>query len=185
MRVVTDGAHNKRLSGQSSPLFSHQVLSDSATPWTATRQASLSFTIFHSLLKLMFIESMLPSNHLILCCPLLFLPSIFPSIRICSSESTLCIRGPKFWSFSSSVNSSKEYSGWISFRIEWFGLPTVQETLKSFFQHHNLKATILQCSALFMVQLSHLCMTIGKNIALIIHMFVCQRSDVSAFQYVV
>ena len=136
------------------------------TLWTAAYQASLSFTISQSLLKLMSIESMMPSKCLILCCPLLLLPSVFPSIKILSSELALHIRWPKDWGFSFSISPSNEYSGLISFRIDWFDLLAVQETLKSFIQHHSSKASILQCSAFFMVQLSHPYMTTGKTIAL-------------------
>ena len=121
------------------------------TPWTATCQASLSFTIFWSLLKLMSIETVMPSNHIILCHPLLFLPSIFPSIKVFSNESVLRIRWPKYWSFSFSISSSHEYSGLISFRIDWFDLLAVQGTLKSLLQHHSSKASILWHSAFFMV----------------------------------
>ena len=120
------------------------------TPWTAARQASLSITNSQSLLKLMFIESVMLSN-LILCRPLLLRPSIFPSIRVCSNESVLQIRWPKYWSFS--ISPSNEYSGLISFRIDWLDLLAVQGTLKSLLQHHSSKASILQCSAFFMVQL--------------------------------
>ena len=116
----------------------------------------------------MSIESVMPSNHLILCCPLLLLPSVFPSIRVFSSGSALCIRWPKYWSFSFSIGPSNEYSGLISFRMDWFDLLAVQGTLKSLLQHHSLKASILQCSAFFMVQLSHLYITTGKAIALTI-----------------
>ena len=136
-----------------------------AIPRTAVRQASLSFTISRSLLKLMSIVSVMPSNHLILCCLLLLLPSIFPSIRVFSNESALCIRWPKYWSFSFSISPSSEYSGLISFRIDWFGL-VVQGTLKSLFQHHSTKTSILRRSAFFIVQLSHPYMTTGKTIAL-------------------
>ena len=115
--------------------FNRSVGSDSATPWAAARQASLSITNSQSLLKLMSIESVMPSNHLILCRPLLLLPSIFPSIRVFSSESALHIRWPKYWSFSFSSSPSSEYSGLISFRIDWFGLLAVQGTLKSLLQH--------------------------------------------------
>ena len=118
------------------------------------------------LLKLMSIESMMPSNHLILCRPLLLLPSVFPSIRVFSNESALCIRWPKYWSFSFSISPSNEYSGLISFRIDWFELLAVQGTLKSLLQHHSSKASILRCSASFMVQLSHAYMTTVKIIAL-------------------
>ena len=117
-----------------------------ATPWTAAHQASLSFTISQSLLKLMSIESGMPSNHLIFYYPLLLLPSIFPSIRIFSSELALRIRWPKYWSFSFSISPSSEYSGLISFRIDWFDLLAVQGTLKSLLQHHISKAPILWCS---------------------------------------
>ena len=127
------------------------VVSDSATPWTAACQASRSFTIFSSLLKLMSIESVMPSNHLILCHPLLFLPSIFPSIRVFSNESVLHIRWPKYWSFSFSISPSSEYSGLISFRTDWFELLAVQGTLKSLLYYHNSKASILRHSAFFLV----------------------------------
>ena len=136
----------------------------SATPWTATRQASLSITNSRSLLKLKSIESVVPSNHLILCHPLLLLPSIFPSIRVFSNESVLHIRWPNFINFS--ISPSDEYSGLISFRIHWFDHLAVQRTLKSLLQHHSSKASILQRSAFFMVQLSHPYMTTGKTIAL-------------------
>ena len=136
------------------------------TPWTAARQRSLSFTISWSLLKLMSIELMMPPNHLILCCPLLLLPSIFPSIRVFSSETALHIRWPKYWSFSFRISPSYEYSRLISCRIIWFDLFAVQGTLKSLLQHPNLKASILRCSVFFMVQLSHSYMTTGKTIAL-------------------
>ena len=125
------------------------------TPWTAACQASLSFTISQSLLKLMSIESVIPSNHLILCHPLFLLPSIFSSIRVFSSESALLIRGPKYWSFSFSISPSNEYSGLISFRMDWLELLAVQGTLKSVLQHHNSKESVLQLSAFFIVQLSH------------------------------
>ena len=137
-----------------------------ATPWTAAHQASLSITNFWSLLKPMSIESVMPSNHLILCRPLFLPPSIFPSIRIFSSESFLHIRWPKCWSFSFSISPSNEYSGLISFRIDWFDLLTVQGTLKSLLQHHSSKASVLRCSPFFMVLLSHPYMTTGKTIAL-------------------
>ena len=152
-------------------LLSYSVVSDSATPWTAARQASLSFTISQSLLKLMSIESVIPSNHLIFCHPLL-LPSIFPSIRVFSNDSALCIRWPKYWSFSSSISPSNEYSGLISFRMDWFDLCAVQGTLKSLLQHHSSKASILWSSAFFIVQLSHPHMTTGKTIALTRQTFV-------------
>ena len=132
------------------------------TPQTAACQASLSFTISLSLLKLMSIESVMPSNHLILCCPLL-LPSIFPNIRVFSNESALQIRWPKYWSFSFSISPSNEYLELISFRIDWFVLLAVQGTLKSLLQLHSSKASILWCSAFFIVQLSHPYMTTGKT----------------------
>ena len=137
-----------------------------ATPWTAACQAILSITNSWSLLKLTSIESVIPSNHLILCQPLLLPPSIFPSNRVFSNESVLSIRWPKDWSFSFIINPSNEYSGLISFRIDWLDLLAGQGTLKSLFQHHRSKVSILQCSAFFMVQLSHPYMTIGKTIAL-------------------
>ena len=129
-----------------------------AIPWTAPCQASLSITNSRSLLKLISIESVMPSNHFILCGPLLLPPSIFPSIRVFSNESVFHIRWPKYWSFSFSVSSSDEYSGLISFRIDWLDLLSVQETLKSLLQHHSSKASILRHSAFIMVQLSHLYM---------------------------
>ena len=138
-------------------------MSDSATPYTAAHQASLSITNFRSLLKLMSIELVMPSNHLILWHTLLLLPSIFPSIRVFSNDSFLHIRWSEYWSFS--ISPSKEYSGLISFRIDWFNL-TVQGTLKSLLQHHHSKVSILQHSAFFTVQLSHPYMTTGKTIAL-------------------
>ena len=122
-------------------------MSDSATSGTAARQASLPFTISRSLLKLMSIELMMPSYHLILCCPLLLLPSVFPIIRVFSNELALRIKWPKYWNFSFSISPSNEYSGSISFRINWFGLLAVQGTLKSLLQHHSLKTSILWCSA--------------------------------------
>ena len=137
-----------------------------AIQWTAARQTSLSITNSWSLLKFMLIESVMPSNHLILCRPLLLLPSIFPSIRVFSDESVLCIRWPKYWSFSFRTSPSNEYSGLISFRMDWLDLLEVQGTLKSLLQHHSSKASILQCSAFFIVQLSHSYMMTGKTIAL-------------------
>ena len=128
-------------------------------------------SIFPSI-RVFSIESVEPSNHLILCHPLLLLPSIFPSIRVFSNESALCIRWPKYWSFSFSISPSKEYSGFISFRIDWFDLPAVQGTLKHLLQHHSSKASILWHSAFFMVQLSHPYMTTGKTIALTRWIFV-------------
>ena len=149
---------------QSVQLLSHVWLLE--TPWTAARQASLSITNSGSLLGLISIESVMPSNHLILCRTPLLLPSIFLNIRVFSNESVLCIRWPKYWSFSFSINPSNEYSGLISLRIDWFALLAVQGTLKSLLQNHNPKASILRCSAFFMVQLSHLYMTTGKTIFL-------------------
>ena len=137
-----------------------------ATRWTAAHQASLSFTTSQSLLKLMCIELVMPFNHLVLCGPLLLPPSIFPSIRVFSNESAVCIRWLKYWSFSFSINSSSEYSGLIPLRLDWFDLLAVQGTLKSLLQHRSSKASILQCSAFYMVQLSHPYMTTGKTIAL-------------------
>ena len=142
------------------------------TPWTAAQQTSLSITNYRSLLKLMSIALVMPSNHLILCCPLLLPPSIFPSIRVFSNESVLCIRWPKYWSFSFNISPSNEYSGLISFRMDWLDLLAVQGTLKSFLQHHSSKASILQRSAFFIVQLSHPYMTTGKTIALTRRAFV-------------
>ena len=126
-----------------------------ATPWTAAHQASLSLTNSQSSPKLMSIESVMSSNHLILCRPLLLPPSIFPSIRVFSNELVLPIRWPKYWSFSFSISPSNKYSGWISFRMDWLDLLAVQGTLKSLLQHHSSKASILRCSAFFTVQLSH------------------------------
>ena len=136
-----------------------------ATPWTAACQVSLSITNFWSLLRLKSIEPMMSSNHLILCCPLLLLPSIFPSIRVFSNESALGIRWPKYWSFSFNISPFNEYSRLISFTIDWLDLLAVQGTLKSLLQHHSSKASILQCSTFYMVQLSYPCMTTGKTIA--------------------
>ena len=146
-------------------------------PWTAACQASLSITNNWSLLKLMTIESVMPSSHLILCRPLLLPLSIFPSIRVFSNESALHIRWPKYWNFSFNISPSNEYSQLISFRIDWLDLLAVQGTLKSLLQHHSPKASILQRSAFFIVQLSHLYVTIGKTIAL---MDLCWQSNISA-----
>ena len=141
------------------------------TPWTTAHQASLFITNSQSLLKLMPIKLVMPSNYLILCRPLL-LPSIFPSIRVFSNESILHIRRPKYWSFSFSISPSNEYSGLICFRMDWFDLLAVQETLKSLLQHHSSKASVLWHSAFFMFQLSHPFMTTGKTIALTRQTFV-------------
>ena len=139
--------------------FSCSVMSNSETPWTAADQAFLSITNTQSLLKLMSITSVILLNHLILSCPRLLPPSIFPSIRFFSNESALRIRWPKYWSFSFSISPTSEYSGLISFRMNWLDLPAVQGTFKSLLQHHSSKASILQHSAFFTVQLSHPCMT--------------------------
>ena len=136
-------------------------------------RASLFFTISWNLLKLLSIESVMPSNHLVLCCPLL-LPSILPSIRVFSNEPALRIRHPNYWSFSFSISPSNEYSGLISFRTDWLDLLAVQGTLKSLLQHHSSKASVLQHSAFFMVQLSHPYMTTGKTVALTIWNFVAK-----------
>ena len=143
-----------------------------AAPWTAAHQAFLSFTIFWSLLKLMFIESVMPSNHLILCYPLLFPPSIIPSIGVFSKESVLCIMWPKYWSLSFNISPFNEHPGLISFRMDWLDLLAVQRTLKSLLQHHSSKSSVLRRSAFFIVQLSHPYMTTGKTIALTIWAFV-------------
>ena len=143
-----------------------------ATPWTAACQACLSIVNSWSLLKLMSIESVMPSNHLLLCRPLLLPPSIFPSIRIFSNTSVLHIRWLKYWSFNFSISPSNKCSGLISFRMYWLNLLAVQGTLKSLLQHHSSKASILQCSAFFIVQLSHPYMTTGKTIALTRRAFV-------------
>jgi len=147
-------------------------MSDSVTPWTAADQASLSITNSQSLPKLMAIESVMPSNHLIFCHPLLLLPSIIPSIRVFSNESVLHIRWPKYWSFSFNISPSNEHSGLISLRMHWFDLLAVQGTFKSLLQHHSSKASILWCSAFFIVQLSHPYRTTGKTIALTRRIFV-------------
>ena len=136
------------------------------TPWTAARQASLSIPISQNLHKLMSIKSVMPSNHLIFCHPFLLLPSMFPSIKVFANESVLPIRVPKYWNFSFSISPSNDYSGLISFRIEWLDLLAVQGTLKSLLQHHSSKASILWPSAFFIVPLSHPYMTTGKTIAL-------------------
>ena len=143
-----------------------------ATPWIAARQASLSITISRSSFKLTSIESVMPSSHLILCRPLLPLPPVPPSIRVFSNESALHMRWPKYWSFSFNISSSKEHPGLISFRMDWLGLLAVQGTLKSLFQNHSSKASILGHSAFFTVQLSHPYMTTGKAIALTRQTFV-------------
>ena len=162
--------------------FSHVWLF--TTPWAAAHQASLSITNSRSLLKLISIQSVMPGNHLILCYPLLLLPSIFPSIRVFSNESILCIRWPKYWSFSFNIRPSNEHSRLISFRMDWLDLLAVQGTLRSLLQHHSSKASILLHSAFFIVQLSHPYMTTGKTIALI-KMDFSWQSNVSDFEYAV
>ena len=142
------------------------------TPWTAACQASLSITNCQGLFKLISNVSVMPLNHLILCHPLLLLPSVFPSMRVFSNESVLCIRWPKYWSFSFSISPSNEYSGLISFRMYWLDLLTVQGILKSPLQHHSTKSSILWCSAFFIVQLSHPYMATGKTITLTRQTFV-------------
>ena len=149
-----------------------------ATPWTAAHQASMSFTISWSLSKFNSIESVMLSNYLILCHLILLLPSVFLSITVFSNEWAVCIRWPKYWSFS--IRPSDEYSGLISFKDDWFDLLAVQETLKSLFQHHSLKALILQCSTFFMVQLSHSVHDYWKDYNLD-YMDLCQQSDVFDF----
>ena len=150
-----------RVQSSSVQLLSHVWLS--ATPWTAAYHAFLSITNSQSLLKLVSIESVLPPNHLILCCPLLLQPSVFPSIWVFSSESVICIRWPKYWSFSFNISLSSEYSGLIYFRMDWFDLLAIQGTLKSLFQHHSSKPSILSHSAFFILQLSHPYMSTGKT----------------------
>ena len=152
----------------SSVQFSGSVVSDSATPWTAAHQASLSITNSRSPPKSMSIESVIPSNHLILCYPLLLLPSIPPGIRAFSNESALHIRWPKYWSFRFSIRPFNEHPGLISFRMDWLDLLAVQGTFRSLLQHHSSKASILRCSAFFIVQLSHPYMTTGKTLQMII-----------------
>ena len=152
--------------------FSHSVMSNSVTPWTAALQASLSITNFQSVLKLMSIALVMPSNHLIFCWPLLLLPSIFPSIMVFSNESALRIRWPNYWSFSFNSSPSNKHPGLISFRMDWLDLLAVQGTLKSILQHQSSKASILRCSAFITVQLLHPYMTTGKTIALTRRTFV-------------
>ena len=158
-------------------LLSHVQLF--VTPWTATHQAFPSITHSRSLLKLMSIESVMPSNHLILCHPLLLLPSIFPSIRVFSNELVLRIRGPKYWSFSFSISPSNEYSGLISFRVDWLDLPAVQGTIESLLQHHKSKASILRRSVFLTVQLTSI-QNYWKNNSFDLMEF-CWQSNVSAF----
>ena len=156
---------------------SHSVVSDSVTPWTAVRQASLSFIISWNLLKLMSIESVIPSNHPTFCCP--FLPSVFPSIRVFSNELALHIRWPNYWSFS--ISASNEYSGLISFRFDWFDLLAVQGNVKSLLQHHSSKTSILWHSDVFIIQLTHSYMATGQTIALTIWAF-AGKVNVSTFK---
>ena len=162
----------KKLSFQFSSVHSLSCVRLFVTPWTAARQASLPIINSQSLLKLMSIELVMPSNHLILCHTLLLLPSFFPSIRVFSNESVLPIRWPKYWSFSFSISPSNAYSGLVCFRTHWLDLLAVQGALKSLLQHHSSKASILRCSTFFIVQLSHPYMTTGKTIALTRWMFV-------------
>ena len=146
--------------------FSCSVVSDSATPWTAARRASLSITNSQSLLKLMSNASVMPSNHLILYCPLSSHLHFFPSIKVFSNDSVLCLRWPKYWSFSFRISPSNEYSGLISLKMDWMELLAVQGNLKSLPQHHSSKASILKHSAFHIVQLSHPCMNTGKTVTL-------------------
>ena len=152
--------------------FSRSAMSDSVTPWTAASQDSLSITNSQSLLKLMSVKSVMPSNHSILCHPLFLLPSIFPNIGVFSNESALGIRWPKYWSFSFDISPSNEHPGLISFRMDWLDLLAVQGTLNSLLQHHSSKVSIFWHSAFFAVQLSHPYMTTGKTIALTRQTFV-------------
>jgi len=161
-------------------LFSHSVMSNSLQP-----SGLHTFTISWSLLRLMSIKSVMPSNHLVLCHLLLFLPSIFPSIRVFSNESSLHMRWPKYWSFSFNISPSNEYSGLISFRTDWFDLLAVQGPLKSLLHHHSSKSSILWCSAFFIIQFSHPYMTSGKPIALTIWTFVIKVMSLLRSIYVV
>ena len=171
-KYVMGGSYSWILSDQiRSDQISCSVMSDSATPWITARQASLSITKSRSSPRLMSIESVMPSSHLILCRPLLLLPPIPPSVRVFSNESTLHMRQPKYWSFSFSIIPCKEIPGLI-FRMDWLDLLAVQGTLKSLLQHHSSKASILRCSAFFTVQLSHPYMTTGETIALTRQTFV-------------
>ena len=160
--------------GKGQSVQSHSCAQLFVTPRTAAHQSSLSITSSQSLLKLKSIKSVMPSNHLILCHLLLLLPSIFPRIRVFSSESVLCIGWPKYWSFSFSISPSIKYSGLISFRIDWFDFSEFQGTLTSLLQHHSSKASILWCSVFFMILLSHLYMTTRKTIVLIIWTFLAK-----------
>ena len=162
------------LKANSSVQFNHCCVQLFVTPWTAAHQASLSITTSQSLLKLVSIELVMPSSHLILCRPRLLLPPIPPSIRVFSNESTLPMRWPNYWSFSFSISPSNEHPGLISFRMDWLDLLAVQGSLKSLLQHHSSKASVLQHSTFFIVQLSHPYMTTGKTIALTRRIFVGQ-----------
>ena len=153
------------------------------TLWIAACQASLSITNSQSSHKPMSIKSVMPSSHLILCRPLLLLPSVFPSFRVFYSKSALCIRWPEYWSFSFSISPSNEDSGLISFRMDWLDLLAAQGTLNSLLQHYSWKVSVLRCSVFFMVQLSHLYITTGKNHGFD-YMDLCQQRDVSAFEYI-
>ena len=166
-------------------MFSLFQFSSVQSPWMAARQASLSITNSQSSLKLMSIESVMPSSHLILCHPLLLLPPIPPSIRVFSSESTLLIRWPKYQSFSFSISPSNEHSGLISFRMDWLDIFAVQGTLKSLLQHHSSKPSVLQHSAFFTVQLSHPYMTTGKTIVLTRWTFVGKVMSLLLIRYLV
>ena len=165
-------------------LFTHQGMSNSLWPHKLQHTKFLSFIVSQSLLKLMSIESVMPSNHLILCCPLFLLPSVFPRIRVFSNELVFCISWPKCRSFSFSISPSNECSGLISFGTDWFDLFAVQGTLKSLFQYHSSKASILWHSVFFVVQLSHLYMSTGQTIALTIRIFVCQVMSLLLKKYV-
>ena len=156
-----------------------------ASPWITARQASLSITNSWSSLKFMSMEWVMPSSHLILCCSLLLLPPIPPSIRVFCNESTLRMRWPKYWSFSFSISPSNEHPGLISFRMDWLDLLAVQGTLKSLLQHHSSKESILWRSPFFMVQLSHPYMTTGKTIFWFDYMDICWQSNISALQYTI
>ena len=164
--VKTTPSHWDQIDSFQSSVQSLSYVQLFATPWTAAHQASPSITNSQSLLKLMSIKSVIPSNHLILCHPLLLLPSIFPHIRVLSNESVLCIRSPKYWSFSFNISPCNEYSELTFLRIDWLDLLAVQRTLKSLLQHHSLKASIIWHSALIIVQRSHLYITTGKTEAL-------------------
>ena len=172
-KLICNSDNKALLSGCCSLLLSSVWLF--VTPWTAAHQASLSFTIFLSLLKLIVIELVMPSNHLILCHPLLLLPSIFPSIRVFSNESVLCMRWPKYWNFSFSMSPSNEYSGLICFRMDWLDLLAIKGTLKSLLQHHRSKASILWCSAFFTVQVSNPYITMYGHIDMTRWTFVGKR----------